>query len=93
MLVLICAGVWVICTGVFAFFALVNYGFYPEPAQATAYVVSLMPLFAPCSAVALGYSVVSAYLLRSNTDKQIALYKQFPPLPQQNGTSTALVTA
>lgn len=80
---LICAGVWVLCTGVFIFFALVHYSFYPEPAQATQYVVSLMPMFAPCCTIALGSSILFAYLLRRNTEKMIALYKQFPPLSEK----------
>lgn len=78
-----CAAIWVVCAGIFGFFALVNYGLYPEPAQATAYVVSLMPVFAPCCAVALGGSVAFAYLLRGNTEKRIALYKQLPPLTEK----------
>ena len=79
---IVCTAVWVLCAGVFLFFALVNSAFYPEPAQATDYVVSLMPVFAPCVTVALGWSVASAYFVRGNTEKQIALYKQLPPLPQ-----------
>ena len=91
VLMLICTVIWVLCAGVFLFFALVNCSFYPEPAQATTYVVSLMPVFAPCCAVALGYSVVSAYLLRGNTQKQIALYKQLPPLSEKTDRKHAAV--
>ena len=56
--------------------------FYPEPAQATQYIISLMPVFAPCATVALGFGVAAVYLLRGNTEKQIAIYKQCPPLRQ-----------
>ena len=79
---LVCAAVWVLLTGVFVFFALTNSVFYPEPAQATSYVISLMPVFAPCATLALGWSLVTAYFLRRNTEKLIGLYKQLPPLPQ-----------
>ena len=78
-----CSAIWLVCAAVFGFFALVNYSFYPEPAQATAYVVSLMPVFAPCCAVALAASVLFAYLICGNSEKQIALYKQFPPLVEK----------
>ena len=80
---LVCAGIWVLCTAIFMIFALVNTTFYPEPAQATAYVVSLMPVFGPCCAVALGCSILFAYLIRKNTEKQLLLYKQFPPLGEK----------
>ena len=79
---LLCAIIWLLCTGVFVFFALVNSVFYPEPAQATQYIISLMPVFAPCATVALGFGVAAVYLLRGNTEKQIAIYKQCPPLRQ-----------
>lgn len=74
--------VCILCAGVFVFFALTNSVFFPEPAQATAYVVSLMPVFAPCTAVPLCYGLVTTYLARRNVEKQIALFKQCPPLPQ-----------
>ena len=79
---LVCAAVCVLCSILFLFFALVNLSFYPEPAQATQYVISLMPFFGPCLTLALGYSVLTAYLVRRNTEKQITIYKQCPPLPQ-----------
>ena len=83
---LICLVVSLLCAGVFCFFALVNSVFFPEPAQATAYVVSLMPVFAPCVAVALCYGVVTTYLARRNVEKQINLFKQCPPLPRKANT-------
>lgn len=88
---LILLAVCILCTGIFGFFALTNSVFFPEPAQATAYVVSLMPVFAPCTAVALCYGVVTVYLARRNVEKQIALFKQCPPLPQhKSGKQTGI---
>ena len=88
---LICLVVSLLCAGVFCFFSLVNAVFFPEPAQATAYVVSLMPIFAPCVAVGLGWGVVTAYLARRNVEKQIALFKQCPPLPRKAKTNKPVV--
>lgn len=82
VLQLICLVICILCAGVFGFFALVNSTFYPEAADATAYVVSLMPIFAPCVTVALGWGVLTAYMARRNVEKQIAVYKQCPPLPR-----------
>ena len=82
VLQLILLAVCILSAGVFLFFALTNSVFYPEAADATAYVVSLMPVFAPCVTVALGYGVLTAYLARRNVEKQLTLYKQCPPLPQ-----------
>ena len=83
---LILLAICLLCGGTFLFFALVNITFYPDAADATAYVVSLMPVFAPCAAAILGYGVLASYLTRRNAEKQIALYKQCPPLPQQQLT-------
>ena len=85
-LIWVCAGLSFLAAAVFGFFALVNLSFFPEAAQATAYVVSLMPIFAPCATLALGYGVLTAYLVRRNTEKQIAIFKQCPPLPQPKNT-------
>lgn len=86
-----CAAIWVLYGLLFTFFALVNSGFYPEPAQATDYVVSLMPVFGPLCADALGTTILFAYLLRLNSEKMIALYKQLPPLESKPERKNAAV--
>ena len=73
--------------GLFLFFALVNSTFYPEAVDATAYVVSLMYPFGACTVLCLGYGLLTAHLLRQNAEKQIALYKQCPPLPHAKETA------
>lgn len=79
---IVCIVLCALCAAVFVFFALINSTFYPEPADATKYVLSLMPVFTPCVTLALGYGVLTEYLIRRNTEKLIAIYKQCPPLPQ-----------
>lgn len=76
--IVLCAGF----LGVFVFFALVHSTFYPDPADATKYVTSLMCVFGPCATLLLGCGILTASLLRRIAEKQIALYKQCPPLPQ-----------
>lgn len=83
VLQIVCFVLCFLSGGVFIFFALVNSTFYPEPAQATDYVISLMPVFAPCVTVALGCGVLTAYLSRRNKEKVVAILKQCPPLTQK----------
>ena len=78
----ICIGICAACSAVFGFFAFNAGSYHPEAAKATASVIALMHVFAPCVTVALGYSVLTAYLVRRNTEKLIVLYKQCPPLSQ-----------
>lgn len=68
--------------GLFVFFALVNSTFYPDAADATAYVKSLMSVFSPCVTLCLGCGILTVSLRRQIDEKLIALYKQCPPLPQ-----------
>lgn len=79
---LICIVLCICLFGPFLFFALVNSTFYPDAAEATAYVRSLMPVFVPCVTLCLGYGILTVILLRRMDEKQIAVLKQCPPLSQ-----------
>ena len=79
---LICAGAWVLFLGVFVVFAVLNSAFYPDAADATAYVISLMHVFSPCVALCLGCGLLAARAQRRMDEKLIGLYKQCPPLPK-----------
>lgn len=81
-LYIVCAIVCAACSGVFLCFALNSASYDPDVAKATASVIGLMHVFAPCVTVALGYSILTAYLARRNMEKEIAELKQCPPLPQ-----------
>ena len=81
-LYLFCTAAWAVCTGVFLSFALSGTSYDPDIAKATQSVIGLMYVFAPCVTVALGCSVLSVYLVRQNMEKEVAVLKQCPPLPQ-----------
>ena len=87
--IVLCAA-WFI---LFASFALINSTFYPDAADATKYVISLMRPFTTCTVLSLGWALVTTYLSRQNMEKQIALYKQCPPLaqPKKAGRSWLVV--
>lgn len=78
----LCTAVCAACATVFCYFAFNSASYDADVAKATASVIGLMYVFAPCVTVALGDCVLTAYLVRRNTGKLIALYKQCPPLPQ-----------
>ena len=82
VLYIFCTAACAICAGVFLGFALNGNSYAPEAAKATASVIALMRVFAPCVTVALGCCLLTVYLARSVMEKQIAELKQCPPLPQ-----------
>ncbi len=65
--------------GLFLSFALTHSNFYPDAADATDYVISLMPQFSSCVTLCLGLVFLSALLSRKTMEKQIAILKQCPP--------------
>lgn len=85
---------WVLCTCLFCLFLsfmLTHSKFYTDAADATTYVISLMPRFASCVLLCLGLCCLSAYLSRRIMDKQIAILKQCPPLAQKTPPKKALL--
>lgn len=80
---LVCAVLCSFFFGLFLFFALVNSAFYPDAADATIYIKSLMPTFSPCIALCFGCGLLAASLQRRMDEKQIAILKQCPPLTQK----------
>ena len=84
---------WALCIlffGLFLIFALTHSHFYPDAADATDYVISLMPRFAGCVVLCLGLCFLSRYLSRRIMEKQIAILKQCPPLSQKVAPKKAL---
>lgn len=80
---LVCTVLCIFFFGLFLFFALVNSAFYPDAADATAYIKSLMPTFSPCITLCFGCGILAASLQRRMDEKQIAILKQCPPLTQK----------
>ena len=83
LLLLACCVLCACFSGLFLLFALTHSSFYPDAADATAYVISLMPRFACCVVLSLGFILLTAQLQRKVMDKQIAILKQCPPLSQK----------
>lgn len=78
-----CAAAGVVCVAVFLTYALNGANFTTDNAKITESVVASMYVLLPCSTVAFGCCVLSAYLANRNREKQIALLKQCPPLTQK----------
>ena len=79
----ICCVLYVCFLGLFLSFALTHSKFFPDAADATNYVISLMPQFASCVSLCLALGFLSAHLSRRIMGKQIAILKQCPPLSQK----------
>lgn len=76
---ILCCALCVCTAGLFLILALSHSRFYPEAAEATTYMVSLMPQFATSAVLFLGYIFVANRLQRKVMDQQIAILKQCPP--------------
>ncbi len=83
VLQIVCCVLYASFFGLFLSFILTHSKFYPDAADATDYVISLMPRFACCVILCLGLGFLSAHLSRKIMDKQIAILKQCPPLTQK----------
>ena len=83
ILPIICCVLCAFSFGLFLSFALSHSRFYPDAADATDYVISLMPQFSSCVTLCLGWIFVTSRLMRKVMEMQIAILKQCPPLTQK----------